>query len=159
MSAEVGADIESICNKCGDVWHVVVAKVGDKIAKVQCKQCGGYHRYRPLSGTGSKGAAKKRNPSAAGRAATKEPVARIDKPMIEADTSKPVRSYNYADTYQPGDRIDHPKFGHGVVELTSEPGKMQVFFADGRRVLALAKPKPALERPRPFQHDAEETPT
>lgn len=44
---EVGADIESICRKCGDVWHVVVAKVGDQIAKVQCKQCNGLHRHKP----------------------------------------------------------------------------------------------------------------
>ena len=26
MTPAVGADIESICRKCGDVWHVVVAK-------------------------------------------------------------------------------------------------------------------------------------
>src|SRR5665647_995831 len=48
MSAGVGADVESLCSKCGDVWHVVVAKDGDKIVKVQCKQCSGYHRYRCL---------------------------------------------------------------------------------------------------------------
>jgi len=50
MSAGVGADVEALCSKCGDVWHVVVAKVGEKIAKVQCKQCGGYHRYRSPHG-------------------------------------------------------------------------------------------------------------
>src|SRR6202012_6152712 len=50
MSAAVGADIEALCSKCGDVWHVVVAKVGDKIAKVHCKQCNGDHRYRPVHG-------------------------------------------------------------------------------------------------------------
>ena len=50
MSAGVGADIESICSKCGDVWHVVVAKVGETVVKVQCKECGGYHRYRTAGG-------------------------------------------------------------------------------------------------------------
>ena len=40
VSLPVGKDIESICGKCGDVWHVVVAKMGEQIAKVQCKQCG-----------------------------------------------------------------------------------------------------------------------
>ena len=50
MSAGVGADVESLCSKCGDVWHVVVAKDGDKIVKVQCKQCSGYHRYRSPHG-------------------------------------------------------------------------------------------------------------
>ena len=31
---KVGQDIESICGKCGDVWHVVVAMNGTAIAKV-----------------------------------------------------------------------------------------------------------------------------
>ena len=47
MAFEVGSDIESMCNSCGDVWHVIVAKVGEKITKVQCKQCGKQHRFQP----------------------------------------------------------------------------------------------------------------
>ena len=42
----VGQDIEALCGRCGQVWHVVMAKMGDKIAKVVCKRCGGHHRYR-----------------------------------------------------------------------------------------------------------------
>jgi hypothetical protein len=37
----VGEDIEDICTRCGDTWHVVMAKVGDRVAKVVCKLCGG----------------------------------------------------------------------------------------------------------------------
>ena len=37
MTPAVGADIESLCSKCGDVWHVVVAKVGEEIVRVICK--------------------------------------------------------------------------------------------------------------------------
>ena len=29
MPFEVGSDVEAMCRVCGDVWHVVVAKVGD----------------------------------------------------------------------------------------------------------------------------------
>lgn len=152
MSAAVGADIESICNKCGDVWHVVVAKVGEQIAQVQCKQCGGYHRYRPPGGksvsTRSRSAGASSRPGAGQR-----PVTRIDKPLVEPDMSRPVRQYSFKDSYQPGDRIEHPKFGQGVVEITSEPGKMQVLFAEGRRVLALAKQASSLEKPQPFWHN------
>ncbi|MCG8424621.1 MAG: hypothetical protein MJE77_42560 [Proteobacteria bacterium] len=152
MSAAVGADIESLCNKCGDVWHVVVAKVGDSIAKVQCKECGGYHRYRPPRDSRAKSSVQRRR-TASSHTAKKQPAVRIDRPAVEADTSKPVRPYRYSESYQAGDRIEHPKFGHGVVEICSEPGKMQVFFPEGRRILALAKPKPSLERPGPFRHD------
>ena len=35
-----------MCGRCGQVWHVVMAKMGDRIAKVVCKRCGGHHRYR-----------------------------------------------------------------------------------------------------------------
>ena len=42
----VGEDIEALCGKCGTVWHVVMAKMGNKIAKVVCKRCHGQHLYR-----------------------------------------------------------------------------------------------------------------
>ena len=46
----VGEDIEALCGKCGDVWHVVMAKMGERIAKVVCKRCGGHHLYRTSEG-------------------------------------------------------------------------------------------------------------
>lgn len=158
MTPAVGADIESICRKCGDVWHVVVAKDGDKIAKVQCKQCNGYHRYKPPGGT------KKKSKSTSKRTTTKKKKTttvsvRFDEPQVAANVSKPMAPYKFSEIYEPGDRIEHPKFGHGVVEITTEPGKMQVFFPEGRRWLAVAKPKSSsLQRPRPFQHGGRKEP-
>lgn len=137
MSASVGADIEALCSKCGDVWHVVVAKVGAEIAKVQCKECGGYHRYR---GTGG---ATARKPRAA--AATKRPAGTRARPTqvaeqpFKPDMSAPIRPYKMSEMFRSGEQITHPRFGVGVVEQSSEPGKMAVLFADGRRILAQAK--------------------
>jgi hypothetical protein len=142
-----------MCNKCGDVWHVVVAKVGDKIAKVQCKQCNGYHRYRPTAGSQA-ASPQKRAPVSRPRKESARPSTRIDAPQVEPDTSRPIRPYEFRGTYQPGDRIEHPTFGIGVVELLHEPGKMQVFFSEGRRVLALAKPESQLTKPQPFRHES-----
>lgn len=138
-----------MCRKCGDVWHVVVAKVGDTIAKVQCKECGGQHRYRTSAdkkakATGTRKTAAKKKAS---------PAPRIDKPTIEPDLAKAVRTYSIRDTYEAGERIEHPKFGMGVVEGSSGVGKIDVFFATGRRVLAQAKPQTKLERPPRFVHD------
>jgi hypothetical protein len=127
-----GADVESLCSKCGDVWHVVVAKVGDKIAKVQCKQCGGFHRHRPLPGQEPAVKAKKSPAVKKGRT-TKTPAA--DKPSVKIDENKPLRRYAPADRYATGDRIEHPNFGSGVVESSPGPGKIDVFFPGGRRVL------------------------
>jgi hypothetical protein len=154
MAAAVGADIEALCAKCGDVWHVVVAKVGEKIAKVQCKQCSAYHRYKSPHGA----SAEDKKPAAT-RApkqprAPREPVERFEKPAVAADLSRPSRTYRASEKFEVGERVDHPSFGQGVIEL-SEPGKITVFFATGRRLLAQAKDAPpsnALARPKPFDH-------
>jgi hypothetical protein len=134
---------------------VVVAKVGDKIAKVQCKQCGGYHRHRPPGGTKSSRSSKPRSSSTSSSGGRRKSAAqatpRIDEPQVAANLAKPPQPYSFNETYEPGDRIEHPKFGSGVVEIAAEPGKIQVFFADGRRILAIAKRKSTLERPAPFR--------
>lgn len=154
MSAAVGADVESLCSKCGDVWHVVVAKVGDQIVKVLCKQCGGQHRYKSPHGAPK----DKRQPSLStpkAPRAERAPVERFDKPLVAADLAKPVRQYAASLKYEIGERVEHPTFGQGVVEL-SEPGKVTLFFAQGRRVLAQSKDGATggnkLERPKPFDH-------
>jgi hypothetical protein len=153
MSAAVGADVESLCSKCGDVWHVVVAKVGESIVKVQCKQCGGYHRYKNPNPAAAK---TPRAPRASTPRAPREqrPVERFATPAVAADLSRAVRTYRVTERFEVGERVEHPSFGQGVVESTTEPGKMTVFFADGRKVLVHDKGggKGALEKPRPFDH-------
>lgn len=154
MSAAVGADIEALCSKCGDVWHVVVAKVGDQIAKVLCKQCGGQHRYKSPHGAP---AAKKLPAAIRPPKEAKAPVERFEKAAVAADLSKPSRPYRASEKFEVGDRIDHPSFGQGTIEI-SEPGKITVFFATGRRVLVQAKDGGSaptgggLSRPKPFDH-------
>ena len=155
MSAGVGADVEALCAKCGDVWHVVVAKVGERIVKVQCKQCSGYHRYK--SPHGAPAAAKlpsnKRPPKEPKE--PRSPVERFEKAAVSADLTKPVRPYRASEKFEVGERVEHPNFGLGTVEI-SEPGKVTVFFATGRRVLVQSKEGATggggLTRPKPFDH-------
>ena len=114
---------------------MVVAKVGDQIAKVQCKECGAYHRYR----SGDKVAGKSKSPAAARVArAPRAPVERFEKPAVAADLTRAVRKYSALERFAVGDRIDHEVFGQGVVEPSPEPGKVIVFFAVGRKVLVQA---------------------
>jgi hypothetical protein len=150
MSAGVGADVEALCSKCGDVWHVVVAKVGQQIVKVQCKQCSGYHRYKSPHAAPPE---KKLPAAIRPPREPKAPVERFEKPAVAADLSKPLRTYRASELYEVGERIEHPSFGQGVIEI-AEPGKITVFFASGRRVLAHAKSAPGsgLSRPKPFDH-------
>jgi hypothetical protein len=151
MSAGVGADVEALCSKCGDVWHVVVAKVGQQIVKVQCKQCSGYHRYKSPHGAP---ADKKLPATHRPPREPKAPVERFEKPAVPADLSRPTRQYRASEQFEVGERIEHPNFGQGVIEL-SEPGKITVFFPSGRRVLVQAKAAATsgLSRPKPFDHE------
>ena len=161
MSAGVGADVEALCAKCGDVWHVVVAKVGVQIVKVQCKQCGGYHRYKSPHGATKEAKLPATNRPPKEPRASRDPVERFEKPAVAADLSKPSRPYRASEKFVVGDRIEHPSFGQGVIEI-SEPGKITVFFATGRRVLVQAKDGGSpgtgggggggLTRPKPFDH-------
>jgi hypothetical protein len=138
MAFEVGSDIEAMCNPCGDVWHVVVAKIGDKITKVQCKQCGKQHRFKPtgdapeinlnpvrrkVESSGEKKPRSRAKPVAAG---------------IVHDPDKPTRDYGIAERFTLGEQIQHKKFGAGVV-CGVEDSKIRVNFTEGTKVLLHAK--------------------
>jgi hypothetical protein len=142
----VGEDIEDICTRCGDTWHVVMAKVGDRVAKVVCKLCGSQHNYRgeknaqATRGTGSSWGRPRRRK--AGRTDATPP------PQLpEFDPSKPPRSYSPQHTYAPGERVIHATFGVGVVAQIPGPGKVEVQFPGGARTLACVKTASSLERP------------
>ncbi|MFO7563391.1 MAG: hypothetical protein R6X02_12170 [Enhygromyxa sp.] len=147
MAFNVGSDVEAMCNTCGDVWHVVVAKVGDKITKVECKQCGKQHRFKPTGDapaanleparrrvvkSESGGAKAKPASSARGRARPSSSNA------IVLDPHKPVRPYAIAERFALGEQIQHKKFGPGIV-CGVEDEKIQVNFADGTKTLLHAR--------------------
>lgn len=139
MSVAVGKDVESICGKCGDVWHVVVAKVGEKIVKVQCKQCGGYHRYRaPERGQAASPSPRSRI-AGAGSSAAKSSAAKAPKPppgpSVTVDPNKPSKVYKPHFTFSVGDAIEHATFGRGIVEALPADERIQVWFSGERRVL------------------------
>lgn len=140
----VGEDIEDTCGRCGDTWHVVMAKMGERVVKVVCKRCGTQHNYRgnqnPVETKGGSGARR--------RTSTRRPSIADAAPVIPAfDPDKPPRPYSARDSYAPGERVAHPSFGVGVVSGSPGPGKVDVVFSTGVRVLASAKETSTLERP------------
>lgn len=144
MAFNVGSDVEALCNTCGDVWHVVVAKLGEKITKVECKQCGKQHRFKP---TGDAPAA---NLEPARRKVVKSPelgagkVKSATRPRASSgsaivhDPDKPIRTYAIGERYVLGEQIDHSKFGPGVV-CGVENDKIRVNFAEGTKTLLHGK--------------------
>ena len=147
-TAGVGQDIEDICTRCGDTWHVVVAKVGERVIKVVCKQCNVQHHYRgekpaaassTSSSGGSWGASRKRR-------TTKRSMVPTPPPAPTFDPSKPPRAYSPQANFAAGERIVHPSFGTGVVAGTPGPGKIDVVFPAGAKTLACSKTVSTLER-------------
>jgi hypothetical protein len=147
----VGEDIEALCGRCGQVWHVVMAKMGERIAKVVCKRCGGHHGYRTekvdgVEAASPNGAATGARRPAARRYARRDTEA-APPPMPPFDPSKPPRPYTAKEVFGAGERLTHPAFGTGVVTGTPGPGKIEIAFPAGVRVLACAKAVSTLERP------------
>jgi hypothetical protein len=59
---------------------------------------------------------------------------------VEPDLSRPVRDYSGIESYAPGDRIQHPTLGLGVVQGTAGRGKISVLFGDDKRLLVHERP-------------------
>jgi hypothetical protein len=128
---EVGSDVEAYCPKCkADTTHVVISKYEDEIRRVQCNPCGDVHSFRK-----PRGEAEEDMP---------EPVAARKRALLKKLTweeffakhgEKNAKPYEFRDTYRENNIVFHPKFGKGFVsELVSE-SKVEITFADARRIL------------------------
>ncbi len=57
----------------------------------------------------------------------------------QVDVSQ-AKNYSIHDKYEKGDLISHEKFGMGIVCKILTPKKMEVFFEDGRKLMAMNYP-------------------
>jgi len=55
--------------------------------------------------------------------------------LVEADLSRPPRAYGIRESYAPGDRIEHPTLGTGVVQAIAGIGKISVLFDERKSLL------------------------
>lgn len=150
---DVAKDIEAVCSKCGESWHVIVAVTDGRIAKVECKSCGGAHKYRPIAA--DRMTLKKSTKSAIAASAaptsiktetmkskkkTATPAApKLLTPKVNAN-HREIRKYGIKETgFQLGDRIEHAKFGLGIVDEFPSPNKMYVTFQTERILLVYGK--------------------
>jgi hypothetical protein len=82
--------------------------------------------------------------SGAGRVRPKpKPRPRASEPqelVVAADLSRPIRRYALTETFAPGDRIEHPTLGIGVVQGEAGPGKIRVLFDDRKSLLVHDRP-------------------
>ncbi len=124
---QVGEEITSVCTKCKIALdHTIAALVGERVAKVQCKTCGGLHRYV--------------NPATAGetparKAAKQTKIEHAWEQLIQSSSSKKKQPYTFAGSFKQNDLIDHATFGLGVVMERLSWDKIQVSFKEGEKIL------------------------
>lgn len=123
VKPQLGGDIEAYCGKCKDSReHVIAALTADgTVQRVQCRTCQSNHAFR------QKAAKSTTTRSTSTRTAKKEATA-------DPDGGGPLRPYSMQDKFSIGDRIEHPKFGVGVV-LEVRFGKIDVKFGREQRTL------------------------
>lgn len=131
-----GSSVESQCKKCKTVTdHYVVVMDGEKIAKVECKVCGGRHVCKPPQA--AQAAIRMRE-------ALKTPRSVVP-PKRQSSTVRALWEQAVADAspipyamtglYRATDIIDHPVFGLGAVQKFMRPNTIEVLFEDGVRNL------------------------
>jgi hypothetical protein len=128
---EVGSDVEAYCPKCkADTTHVVISKYEDEIRRVQCNPCGDVHSYRK-----PRGEAEDDMP---------EPVAARKRALLKKLTwdeffakhhEKDPKPYEFRECYRENQIVTHPKFGKGFISEIVSESKVEVTFADARRIL------------------------
>jgi len=128
---EVGSDVEAFCPKCkADTTHVVISKYEDEIRRVQCNPCGDVHSFRK-----PRGEAEDDVP---------EPVAARKRAMMKKPTweeffakhgEKDAKPYEFRDCYRENQIVFHPKFGKGFISEIVSESKVEITFADARRIL------------------------
>jgi hypothetical protein len=138
----VGSHVDARCGKCRDVTsHIVLAKIGGKPTRVECRACHASHLFRPPSAGSSRAGSATRT---AGATKGTKKGAGADKPKPEEAWAKAMRSstgpavsYATAHRFEMGQRIRHSTFGEGVVVRLASPTVCEVMFATGARRLLM----------------------
>ena len=123
---QLGGDVETYCGRCKDTREHVIAALNaaGEIERVQCRTCQSNHLYREKKAPTRTTATRARSSTTS----SKKSVAELE---MEAG---PARPYSMQERFKVGDRIEHPKFGTGLV-VEERSGKIDVKF--GRELKTL----------------------
>lgn len=125
MAFEVSSKIDGWCGRCKLVLrHTIEAVAGDKITRVQCNTCGGWHAHRPKA------------PRTRGSNGT-SPVSqeRRYELLVGGRTDAHSTPYSTTARFEIGQLVSHAAFGLGVVTGARDRVKIDILFPDGPKVL------------------------
>jgi len=133
------------CKKCeAERYHTVLAHKTARSAKVKCEVCGAQSTYSlPKAG----GASKAKTPGATvgkGRGRNSESARRAShvaeyEMLLQQNDTNPTQSYNMKGKFEQHHKLQHPKFGLGVIR-NIQPDRIEVVFQDEIRSLIHNRP-------------------
>lgn len=132
-----GQEIDSYCTKCKlDLTHKIVAVVGNKPVKVECRTCYGVHNYRaPKSAVAATPTARASSGARASSSrATTVSRAEPEPPPSPPDSAR-ILLYQPSERFAVGAWISHKTFGLGVVLRELATNKIEVRFDADTKVL------------------------
>lgn len=123
---QLGGDIETYCGRCKEMREHVIAALSatGEVERVQCRTCQSNHLYREKKTATRSTTTRSRSSAGTSRKALAE---------LEMEAG-PARPYSMQERFKVGDRIEHPKFGTGLV-VEERAGKIDVKF--GRELKTL----------------------
>lgn len=140
MKPAIATDVDSWCTRCRLLLaHTVETMIGDKITRVHCNTCGAQHAYRPhppgASGAaGERGSGSLRRRPSTRKSAVSTPTVDYEG-LLRGRSPSTARGYSVTERFRSDELLTHPTFGLGVVTADKGAGKIEVFFADGPKVL------------------------
>lgn len=125
--ATVGGYVDAYCGKCkGVTSHIVLAKVGVKPTRVECRTCHAMHAYK--AGASASGSTR-----SSGRTSSRAAEPRPEE--VWASSMRQARgeaiTYTPGGQYQVGNRLQHARFGEGVVVRLASGTVCEVVFKTG----------------------------
>lgn len=128
---KISDELVCYCSKCKLELNARVIRVdAGKPKRVLCLTCKAEHAYRK-SAPAKPGEGKVRKPRVASQKVDQEAEWR-EKLGQSGKTPKP---YGMDKVFALDDRVDHQTFGVGLVVSLIPPGKVNVFFSDGLKLM------------------------
>lgn len=134
----VAKSVYTDCKKCGaERYHVVLAHTSSTSAKVECEICHSKKTYKissMLKKATAGGAKTPRAPSARSASARQAAHESEYQSLLQSTQMGEVTPYNMKLKFGSNQKMQHPKFGLGVVKLALAD-KIEVIFQDEVRSL------------------------
>ncbi len=141
---KAGIEIDAYCTRCRmDLTHRIIAVVGNKPVKVECRTCYGTHNYRAPK---SSAVPADKTAKATGAVNVPRPAKPKKSDPEEHITIAPppgarIHSYRMTEKFAKDQWVSHKVFGTGVVTTVLADDKIEVHFDGASRVLVHNRPE------------------